>query len=61
MSTSEAGIVGSNGGGPARGTIHRCNRPRPNNTQATTTPAFEGSDPLMKGCYYDLPSDLNHD
>ena len=22
---------------------------------------FEGSDPLMKGCDYDLPSDLNHD
>ena len=28
---------------------------------ATTNPVFEGSDPLLKGCYYYLPSELNHD
>ena len=30
------------------------------NNQATTTPVFDGSEPLMKGFYYDLPSELNH-
>ena len=57
MPTSEAGIVGSNGGASQ----NRRNGPHPCNNQATITPVFEGSDPPMKGCYYDLPSDLNQD
>ena len=62
-STPEAGIVDSNGGasGAARGTNHRSIGPRPIHNQATTTPVFEGSVPLLKGFYCDFPRELNHD
>ena len=62
MSTPETDIMGSNGGasGATRGNNHRCNGLRRINNQATITPIFEGSEPLLKGLY-DLPSKLNHD
>ena len=57
---SNAGVAGGN----TRG--HNNNRRggaagRRNNNQVAAVPEFQGSEPLLKGFYYDLPGPMNYD